>query len=76
MAKKFKGISGNAEFDGILISAIVEGALKLIEKIPEGVEKELLIDYINQLHKGIRQRDEVVKTLITHIKNIEKKEAK
>lgn len=76
MKKDFKGITGNAEFDGMLISAIVDAGIQIAGKITDEVEKSLLISYIEQLQKGIRQRDEVVRTLITHIKNIEKKEKK
>ncbi|MGI6394520.1 MAG: hypothetical protein ACOX2F_07315 [bacterium] len=64
------------EFDGILVTAIVSASLKIAEKIGDEVDRSLLISYIDNLHKGIRQRDEVVKILISHIKTIEPKEEK
>lgn len=76
MGNKFGNISRNAEFDGILVSALVDASFKIAEKIVDEVDKSLLIDYIKQLQKGIRQRDEVVRTLITHIKTLEKTEEK
>jgi hypothetical protein len=76
MAKDYKGISRNAEFDGILVSALVDASFKIAARITDEVDKSLLISYIEQLQKGIRQRDEVVRTLITHIKKLEKTEEK
>jgi len=74
--ERYGSISRNAEFDGILVSALVDAGIQIAGRIVDEVDKSLLIDYIKQLQKGVRQRDEVIKTLITHIKNIDKKEVK
>lgn len=49
-------------------SMLIEGALKLAEKIENIKEKEEMKVYIKQLHAAINQRDEVIRDLVSHIK--------
>lgn len=59
----------------ILLSAM-DSVTAIAKKIKDQTEKEKLINYIQQLQKGIKQRDEVIRTLITQIKNNKKEEKK
>lgn len=48
---------------GEIVAAIAKTALKIVEKIKDKIERDLMKEYINSLEKAVTDRDEIITDL-------------